>query len=129
MKNKIAYFVASLSMSSVVAPLLVFAAPAIPPAPPSLTSIDAFKTFLCTTIYGWVFFFFIFLAVLFVLVAAYKYLTAGGDPEKVKAASNMLIYVAVAIIVALLARGLPLLLYTFLGGTGTSAGGCETTTG
>ena len=55
------------------------------------------------------------------MVAAYKYLTAGGDPEKVKSASNILIYAAIAIVVALFARGLPTLIYSLVGGGGATA--------
>lgn len=43
-------------------------------------------------------------AVIFVIIAAYKYLTAAGDPEKVKKAGNMIIYAAVAIGIGLLAK-------------------------
>ena len=43
-------------------------------------------------------------AVVFIVYAAYLYLTAAGDPEKVKSASNVIIYAVVAIGVALLSR-------------------------
>lgn len=41
---------------------------------------------------------------LFIVYAAYLYLTAAGDGEKVKSASNVIIYAAVAIAVGLLSR-------------------------
>jgi phosphoglycerol transferase MdoB-like AlkP superfamily enzyme len=44
------------------------------------------------------------LAVVFILVAAYKYLTAGGDPDKVKSANQSLLFALVAVAVAVLAR-------------------------
>lgn len=44
------------------------------------------------------------LAGIFIVYAAYLYLTAAGDPEKVKSASNVIIYAAVAIGVGLLSR-------------------------
>lgn len=44
------------------------------------------------------------LAGAFIVYAAYLYLTASGDPEKVKGASNVIIYAAVAIAVGLLSR-------------------------
>ena len=61
------------------------------------------------------------LAVIFIIVAGFKYLTAAGDPEKVKAAGTMLIYTAVAIVVALLARAVPLIIGSFLGASGVSS--------
>jgi formate-dependent nitrite reductase membrane component NrfD len=54
--------------------------------------------------------FLIVLAIVFVLVAAFKYLTAAGDPEKVKSASHTLIYAAVAVVIAILAKGVPLII-------------------
>ncbi len=52
---------------------------------------------------------------------AYRYLTAAVAPEKVKATGNTLIYAAVAIVVVLFARGLPLIIDSlFTGGTGVA---------
>jgi len=48
----------------------------------------------------------IILAVVFIIWAAFIYLTAGGDAEKVGNANKMLIYAAVAIAIALLAQGI-----------------------
>jgi hypothetical protein len=63
---------------------------------------------------NWLFTIFMLAAVAFVILAAFSYLTAGGDPEKVKTASNRLIYAAVAIGVALLAEGLRYIVRGFL---------------
>lgn len=123
MKNGIKYVVASLSTSAMIAPLLAFGyvapqgTPSVPATPPALTNLSNFKIFLCTVVFSWFFTFLIVLAAIFALVAAYKYLTAGGDPEKVKAASNILIYCAIAVVAALFARGLPLLVNSLIGGT------------
>ncbi len=136
MNNRIKYFVASLSTAVAVSPLLAFAfgsgtdsgtgtgvgGPTVPATPTALTSLGNFKTFLCVTVFGWFFTFLVVLAAIFALVAAYKYLTAGGDPEKVKAASNILIYCAIAIVAALFARGLPLLVGSLIGGDVTGVG-------
>lgn len=74
---------------------------------------------LLLTVANWIFGILILLAVVFVLVAAFRYLTAAGDPEKVKSASNTLIYAAIAVAVALLARGIPALVGSFFGTTVT----------
>ncbi len=77
----------------------------------NITSLNSAVSFVCL-IASWLFTFLIVLTVLFVVVAAFVYLTAGGDPEKVRSATNWLIYAAVAIVVALLARSIPLIVGT-----------------
>lgn len=95
---------------------------------PVLASADAFGTgtnvqqvfALGCTIVNLLFAALIFVTIFFVVLAAFKYLTAGGDPEKVKAASHQLLFAAVAIVVALLAKGLPSIVNSIVGGSGTS---------
>lgn len=53
----------------------------------------------------WIFTIFIVIAVLMILITAYKYLTAGGDEEAVSAAHRSLKWTIVAIAVALLSAG------------------------
>lgn len=53
----------------------------------------------------WVYTIFLIVAVMFILIAAFNYLTAGGQPEKIKSAHTQLIYAAIAIAIALLAVG------------------------
>ena len=67
-------------------------------------------------IINWIFWLLIVLTIIFVLIAAFKYLTAGGDPEKVKSAGSTLLYAAIAVVVALIAKGLPLIVSSFIGG-------------
>ena len=50
------------------------------------------------------------LAVIFVIVSAYRYLTSGGDPTKVSSATKTITYAAVAVVVALLAKTFPTLI-------------------
>ena len=73
-------------------------------------------------IIDWAFWLIIILAIIFTLVAAFRYLTAAGDPEKVRRAGSTLLYVVVAIIVALIAKGFPLLISSFVGGGLTGVG-------
>ena len=102
--------------------LPVFAYAQSVPVPPiqsnvpqgGITSLQGVLNLFCV-LFAWAFYFLIALSVIFVLVAAFKYLTAGGDPEKVKAAGSTLLYAAVAIGVALLARAVPLVIGSFLG--------------
>lgn len=62
----------------------------------------------------WIYIIFFIIAVLFIIMAAFTYLTAGGDPEKVAVAKNRLIYAAVAIAVAFLAVGFEAIVRNFL---------------
>jgi hypothetical protein len=49
------------------------------------------------------------------LYAAYLYLFSRGSEEKTKEAKKMLLYVVIAIAIALMASALPTLIYNFLG--------------
>ncbi len=53
---------------------------------------------------------------IFVFYAAFLYLTARGDENQVSKAHHQLIWAVVAIAIALLAGGLPYLVFTFLQG-------------
>lgn len=54
--------------------------------------------------------------VFFILLAAFYYLTSGGDPGKTGKANQMLMYAVIAIVVALVATSLPYLVRSLLGG-------------
>jgi membrane-associated phospholipid phosphatase len=79
--------------------LPIFASAQIPPAQPpqpsnvpqsNITSLQSVLNTLCV-VFGWAFWFLVVLAVIFVIVAAFRYLTAGGNPENVgKAGSTLL---------------------------------------
>ncbi|MDD4412921.1 MAG: hypothetical protein PHR00_04760 [Patescibacteria group bacterium] len=58
---------------------------------------------------------FFILAVIFILMAGFGYLTAGGDPAKVKKASSKLIYGIIGVAVGLLATGVRALVENILG--------------
>lgn len=85
-----------------------------------VTSLQGVLQLMCT-VFAWAFYFLIVIAVIFVIVAAFKYLTAAGNPEKVKSAGATLLYAAIAIGVALLARAVPLVVGSFLGASGVSS--------
>lgn len=62
----------------------------------------------------WVYIIFFIIAVLFIILAAFTYLTAGGDEEKVKKAKDQIIYATIAIVVALLAISFEAIIKNFL---------------
>ena len=66
------------------------------------------------TVTDWVFFIVLGLAIIFIIVAAINFITAGGSPEKAATARQMLIYAAIGIIVALLAKALPFIIKSIL---------------
>ena len=55
-------------------------------------------------------------AAIFIVLAAFQYLTAGGDEDKLGKAKNTLIYAIVAIAVALVATGISAVVTNFLQG-------------
>ena len=57
----------------------------------------------------WIFYILIGVAVLFIVIAGLEYVTAAGDPEKIKLAGQKVLYALIGVIVASLAKGLVLL--------------------
>ncbi len=68
----------------------------------------------------WLFTGAIIFSVALTLLAAYDYLRSSGDPAKVKSATNRLIFVAIGVAVAILARSLPVLVGSIFGATGST---------
>lgn len=84
-------------------PLLAFAQ-GVERAPGQQLTIERILAILGTLI-NWIFTLLLVVATFMIFWAAYNYLTAAGDPEKVTKANNTLIYAAVAIAVAFVAQG------------------------
>lgn len=57
----------------------------------------------------------ILLAGLFIMWAAYKYLTAGADPEAAKEAKKIIIYALIAIVIAALSKGMVYIVLQLVG--------------
>lgn len=70
---------------------------------------------LLLTITNWFFSILMAVAVILIIVAAWTFLTAGGNPDSVTKARQMLIYALVGVAVAVLARGIPLVVQWILG--------------
>ena len=91
-----------------------FDAPALAGSLPSTpTSLNQFIDLICRLAY-WLFAFLIVAAVIFIIIAAWNYMLAAGDAEKVSTAHRMIAYTAVAIIVAVLARAIPFIVVNAL---------------
>jgi len=108
--------IGALALGTALLPMLVMAqsnitGPVNPP-PKAFSFTEIIR--ILNTIVTWLFTIFLIVAVVFVILAAFKYLTSGGDPEKVKEASRNLVFAAVAIAVALLAISVRFLVQDFL---------------
>jgi uncharacterized membrane protein len=88
----------------------------------SVTSVGSLLGILCT-FFGWAFYLIIVLAVVFGIVAAYRFLTSSGEQEKIREARNTILYAAIAVAVALLALAVPVVVGNFLGVKGLNACG------
>ncbi|OGY99722.1 MAG: hypothetical protein A2945_01845 [Candidatus Liptonbacteria bacterium RIFCSPLOWO2_01_FULL_52_25] len=77
--------------------------------------IDTAVTVVVCEVAFYMFWILIALSVVFVLIAAYKYLTSSGDENKVSGATKTITFAAIAIVVALLAKGLPPLVGSLVG--------------
>lgn len=63
---------------------------------------------------NWIMIIFFLVATVFIIMAGFKYLTAGGDPAEIESAKHMLTYAVVGIVVGLLAFSIPAILRQFL---------------
>jgi len=113
-----------LGIMSAVAIAGMFAMPVLaqditvsPQAPPAYTATEALG--IITTVINYAFGFLLAVAVLMLILAAYLFVTAGGDPEKVGKANKMLMYALIGIAIAVVVRGLIALVGLMLGRTVT----------
>lgn len=67
-----------------------------------------------TTIVNWIFTIFIVISVIFIMIAAFDFVTGGDDPEKISKARQRIIWAIAGIAVALLARAIPTVLKTII---------------
>jgi hypothetical protein len=94
---------------------VVFLPPALAatPAEPITSESDVINAL--GNVAGFMFNVFLGLAVIFVIFAAFLYLTATGDTNRLNQAKNVLIYSIVAIVIALLAGGVTTLVQNIIG--------------
>lgn len=98
--------------------LVLFLMPSIlaaaePSTPKAVGAQDLFK--IMGRIARWIFTFLIVVAVIAGVIAAYQYITAGGDPEKLETARTNIIYALIALAVGVLAFSIPLIVCNVLG--------------
>lgn len=70
---------------------------------------------LITTAGNWVFAIFLAISLIYILLAAFQFITGGGEPEKISEARQKLIYAIIGIAIALVASGLDDIIRSVLG--------------
>ncbi|HEY4509928.1 MAG TPA: hypothetical protein VJC15_03010 [Candidatus Paceibacterota bacterium] len=74
---------------------------------PTVVTSGAGLVGLVQALTTWFFVGFLLTAVVFVIIAAFQFLTGGGDPNSVNGAKQKLLWAAVAVVIAVLARAIP----------------------
>ena len=72
--------------------------------PTGITTAAGFVAII-KVITDWIFVILLLVAVIFIVLAGFQFITGGGDPAQISGARTKLIYAAVGIAVAVLARG------------------------
>ncbi|MBI2053333.1 MAG: glyceraldehyde-3-phosphate dehydrogenase [Candidatus Sungbacteria bacterium] len=78
-----------------------------------VTNVTKVRTIL-ESIVGWIQIFFYIVATLMIILAAWSYLTAGGDETKINGAKSKVIYALIAIAIAVIAGGVVALVKNFV---------------
>ena len=58
------------------------------------------------SVLNWMFAILLIVAAIFIIIAAFMFVTASGDPDKTKTARNFVLYALIGVLVAFAARGL-----------------------
>lgn len=83
---------------------------------PTVVESGAELILLIENIGNWAFTILLVVAVIFLIIAGFWFVTASGDPEKVTKARGMLINALIGIAIALLAKGLIAVIISILAG-------------
>jgi len=106
MKKTIAAFLLTLVLAVTMASQASAIASPEATIPTGITTAQGFVDAL-RALTDWLFVILVVISVIFIVLAGLQFITGGGDPTAVSAARTKLIWAAVGIGVALLARGLP----------------------
>jgi hypothetical protein len=115
MQASIAFAVTRPSPSpTVFDPTTSSSLPALPTGPKDFGSLIK----VITTIAQWMFGLLVALSIVFILYAAFLYVIAQGNDERIGTAKKILIYAVVGLVVGVLAGGIGVAVQSFLGTTG-----------
>lgn len=102
------------TLSGIIA-LAIFTLPFLALAqttPTTAPEIDLIKAL--DTIANLIFWILLVISVIVLIWGGVKFVTSGGDPDKVKEAKNLIMYAIVGVIIALLARGIIKFIITYI---------------
>lgn len=110
-------------MKKILAAIFIFlplaaSAAASEPTKPRFNNIDEVIGSLCN-IFQILFTIAILFGIVFILLAAFRYMTAGGSAERVGEATRAVRWAVVGIVFALLARSMPILIASIFGSSGS----------
>lgn len=123
MKQKLIHVVRYSALISLLGGIVAGVAHAADSVPAIASNVTDLENNLFCPIINWMFFILIGVAIIMIMWAAYKYLTAGDDTEKVHSATKTITYAAVAVVVALLAKGFPAIIVSIFNVSATAACG------
>ena len=92
---------------------------AVAETPPVVAPVQSLQNLvdIMDKVSKWIFAIIFSLAIIFILVSAFQFLTAAGNPEKITSARQILIYALIAVGIAVVAWGLPILVKALIGTT------------
>ncbi len=105
------------------APVSAALAVTVQPPPTIVTDLDDFFNLICTAT-NLLFTIIMILSVIILLYAAFLFLTGGGAEDKLSQARQYLTYAVIGIVVALLAKGLVLVVVNVVSGGSFTATTC-----
>ena len=110
-------FLSGLVLASLlVVPVIGLAQEVSPGEAPPGPQSGAEMIVLIENIGNWAFTILLVVAVVFLIIAGFWFVTASGDPEKVNKARGMLVNALIGIAIALLAKGLVAVITSILAG-------------
>lgn len=101
------YFLFAISFSPII-----FAAAGDPAESPIKSIADILK--VLNNVVKWIYIFFFVVAILFILFAAYQYLTSQGNPETIQKINKQIFYAVIAIVIAIVSVGFDVIIRKFL---------------
>jgi len=109
----------TLIRSSILFPVFASAASFALPASAQITisNTQGAHAAICN-VFTWMFWILLSVSIIMILWAAYLFVTAQDDASQVTEAKDAMLYAAVGIVVALLARGFPLVVGSVFGAQG-----------
>jgi len=91
-------------LTSLLAVPLIISAQLPPVDPPFWEEFTVIGTL--NSISNYLFGILLIVATIFIIIAAYNFVTASGDPDKTKTARNFVLYAVIGVLVGFLAKGL-----------------------